>query len=109
MNSEVVRQSVSTTVISSLVTGERIAAGMAQHVRMGLELKAGPGGGTLDHPGKAGGGEWASALADEDEGRRRALALQSAQCPQPVLKCTTGKNIQLPLGLLATRARYGLR
>jgi hypothetical protein len=45
---------------------EAYAAGVAQHVRMRLELKAGAGGGTLDHPGKAGGRERGSALADED-------------------------------------------
>jgi hypothetical protein len=36
--------------------GEGVAAGVAQHVRMGLELQAGAGS-ALDHPGEAGCGE----------------------------------------------------
>jgi len=40
--------------------GEGVAAGVAEHVRMCLELEAGAGGGALDHPGKAGGREWGS-------------------------------------------------
>ena len=41
--------------------GERIAAGVAQHVRMDLEFEARAGGGPLDHPGKAGSREWGAA------------------------------------------------
>ena len=40
---------------------------MAQHVRMGLDLKVGAGHGALDHA-RAGRGEGRAALADEDEG-----------------------------------------
>jgi hypothetical protein len=57
---------------------------VAKHVRMRLELKACAGGGTLDHSGKAGGREWGSALTDEDEGRRRTLAVEPTQCPKLV-------------------------
>jgi hypothetical protein len=39
-----------------------------KHVRVRLQLKAGAGGGALDHPGKAGVRERRAALADEDEG-----------------------------------------
>jgi hypothetical protein len=35
---------------------------------MRLELEAGAGGGTLDHPSKAGGREGGAALADENKG-----------------------------------------
>jgi hypothetical protein len=41
---------------------------MAQHVRVGLDLKTGAGSRALDHAGEAGRGERRSALADEDEG-----------------------------------------
>jgi hypothetical protein len=36
---------------------ERVAAGMAQHVRVRLELQPGDGSGALDHAGEAGRGE----------------------------------------------------
>ena len=71
--------------------GEGVAAGVAEHVRMCLELEAGAGGGALDHPGKAGGRERGSALADEDEGRRRALPLEPAQGPH-LVGCDTLAN-----------------
>ncbi len=48
--------------------GERIAASVAKHVRMRLQLKAGSEGRALDHPGKAAGRERCTALADEHEG-----------------------------------------
>jgi hypothetical protein len=49
------------------LVGERVAAGVAQHVRVGLELQASGRRGALDHPGEAGRGERRSALADEDK------------------------------------------
>jgi hypothetical protein len=49
---------------------------------MRLELEAGSSLGPLDHPGKAGGRELGTALADEDEGRRWALPPEPAQGPQ---------------------------
>jgi hypothetical protein len=55
------------------LVGERVAAGVAKHVRVRLELEARGDGRPLDHPGKAGGREWRAAFADEDEGGRRAL------------------------------------
>src|SRR5712692_6696017 len=63
------------------LVGERIAAGVAKHVWMRLQLESGPDGRALDHPGKARGRERRAALADEDEGRRHALALQVSQGP----------------------------
>jgi hypothetical protein len=59
--------------------GERIAAGVTEHVRMRLQLEARGHGRPLDHPGKAGGRERRAVLADEDEGRRHALALETSQ------------------------------
>jgi hypothetical protein len=47
--------------------GQRVAAGVAQHVRVGLQLQPGGLRGALDHAGEAGRGEWRAALADEDE------------------------------------------
>jgi hypothetical protein len=59
------------------LVGQRIAAGVAKHVRVSLQFQAETtSGGPLDHPSKARGREWRAALADEDEWRRRALALQ---------------------------------
>jgi hypothetical protein len=62
--------------------GERVAAGMTEHVRMRLEFETSGSGGALHHSGEAGGRERGSPLADEDEGRRRALALEPAQRPE---------------------------
>src|SRR5580700_4261582 len=64
--------------------GEGVAAGVAEHMRMRLQLKASAGGGSLDHPGKAGRGERGSPLADEDKRRRLALALEPAEGPELV-------------------------
>jgi hypothetical protein len=64
------------------LVGESVSAGVAQHMRVRLELQAGGSGGALNHAGKAGRRERGSPLADEDEGRRRALALEPAQGPQ---------------------------
>jgi hypothetical protein len=58
-----------------VVAGEGVAAGVAKHVGVRLELQAGAGSGALDHAGEAGRGERGAALADEDERRRRAFAL----------------------------------
>jgi hypothetical protein len=44
------------------LVGERIATSMAEHVRVRLQLKAGGAGRPLDHPGEAGGREWASRV-----------------------------------------------
>jgi hypothetical protein len=57
--------------------GECITAGVAKHVRVSLQFESEPPAGCpLDHLGKASGRERSAALADEDEGRRRAFALQ---------------------------------
>ena len=66
------------------LVGEGVAAGVAEHVRVRLQLEAGDDGSTLDHPGKAGRGERGSPLADEDKRRRLALALEPAQGPELV-------------------------
>src|SRR5271154_2120973 len=64
------------------LVGKGVAAGVAEHVRMGLEIEAGAGCGALDHPGKAGRRERGSPLGDEDEGRRLTLALEPPKCPE---------------------------
>jgi hypothetical protein len=62
--------------------GEGKAAGVSQHVRVGLELEASHGACTLDHPGKAGGGERGTAFGREYERRLRFLLPgQAPQCP----------------------------
>jgi hypothetical protein len=48
------------------LVGQRVAAGVAQHMGMGLEIEACAGGGTLDHPGKASCRERGAPLADEE-------------------------------------------
>jgi hypothetical protein len=48
---------------------------------MRLEIEAGGSGAPLDHPGKAGGRERGTALADEHERRWGALPLEPAQRP----------------------------
>src|SRR5271154_985580 len=58
---------------------ECVAAGMAEHVWMRLEIEVRARSGALDHPGKARGRERGSPLADEDEGRRQAVALEPAR------------------------------
>jgi hypothetical protein len=49
-----------------------------------VEFEASAGGSALDHPGRAGGRERGSPLADEDKRRRLALALEPAQSPELV-------------------------
>jgi hypothetical protein len=56
------------------LVGERVPAGMAEHVRVRLQLEAGTRGSTLDHPGEAGRRERRSPLADKDKRRRRVGA-----------------------------------
>ena len=68
------------------LVGERVAAGVPEHVRMGLQFEASADRGGLDHPGKARGRERRTTLADEDEGRRRTFTLQAPQRPQLVAK-----------------------
>jgi hypothetical protein len=61
--------------------GERIAAGVAEHVRMRRQFKAGACRRPLDQPTKASRREWCPApLTDEDVGRRPlGFTLQPAQ------------------------------
>src|ERR1700687_1773432 len=58
---------------------EGVAAGMSEHMGVHFELDPGGRGGTLKHAGEAGGRKRRSSLADEDEGRGRAFASESAQ------------------------------
>ena len=55
---------------------------MAEHVRVGLERKTTGLGGPFNHPGEAGRRERGTSFADEDEGRRFALPLESPQGPK---------------------------
>ena len=41
---------------------KRVPARMTQHVRVRLDRKFGPGGGSIDHAREASGGEWGAAL-----------------------------------------------
>jgi len=67
------------------LVSEGIAAGMAKHVGMRLQIQPeAPTCRALDHPGKARGRERHTALAHEDEGRRLALTLQAPQGAQLV-------------------------
>ena len=76
---------------------------MAEHVRMRLELEARGDGRPLNHPGKAGSRERGAALADEDEGRRHALALEPAQRPKLVAEQRMRAGGAIPLKMLAWR------
>ena len=69
--------------VVSLV-GESVATGVAEHVRVRLEVEARGARCPFNHPGKAGRGERGSPLADEDKRRRLALALEPAQGPELV-------------------------
>src|SRR5580698_5498588 len=63
--------------------GQREAAGVAQHVGMGLELEASHGASTLDHAGKSRCGERGTAFGGEHEWRLRILLpSQPAKRPQ---------------------------
>jgi hypothetical protein len=61
------------------LVGKGVAAGVAEHVRVCLQVEAGSGSRPLDHPGKAGRRERGSPLADEDKGRGLTLPLEPAQ------------------------------
>ena len=61
--------------------GQCVAAGMAQHVRVGLEAQLGLAASPLDHASEACGAKGRSTLRREDEGRLRLLlALKTPQC-----------------------------
>ena len=60
---------------------QRVARGMAQHVRMHLEGHLSRDPGALDQLLQAGHGEGRAALADEDEGRL-GVPFERPQCPQ---------------------------
>src|SRR5271168_962800 len=46
---------------------------MTQHVRVRLDRKFGPGGGSIDHAREASRSKWSTALGREHEGRLRLL------------------------------------
>jgi hypothetical protein len=66
------------------LVGEGAATGVAEHVRVRLEVEARGARCPLNHPGKAGRRERGSPLADEDKRRVLALPLESAQGPELV-------------------------
>jgi hypothetical protein len=49
------------------LVGQRVAASVPQHVRMGLEAELGLGPRPLNHPGKPSGSERRGPLRGEDE------------------------------------------
>jgi hypothetical protein len=64
---------------------KRVTAGVPEHVRVRLDRKFGPGGGSIDHAREASGGEWGAALRCEHEGRFRFLiALEPPESAQLV-------------------------
>ncbi len=65
------------------LVGQRVAAGVPQHVRVRLEAELGLGPCPLDHAGEASGGERRAPLRSEHEGRLGLLlALKPPQRPQ---------------------------
>jgi hypothetical protein len=61
-------------IMSGIGQGE--AAGMPEHMRMGLEIEAGRGSSTLDHPGEAGRGRTVRFLMVGDTNARRGFAMR---------------------------------
>jgi hypothetical protein len=67
------------------LVGERITAGMAEHVGVRLEIEARGHGHALDHPGKAGGRERRAARAgpkNSDPGKSGAVERGQGNCRQ---------------------------
>jgi hypothetical protein len=60
------------------LVGERVAAGVPEHVWVRLELQARASRGALDHSGEVGCSEWPPALADKHERWSGALELGPA-------------------------------
>jgi hypothetical protein len=68
-----------------LCRGPCLQARTRTHVRVRLDRKFGPGGGSIDHAREASGGEWGAALRCEHEGRFRFLiALEPPESAQLV-------------------------
>jgi hypothetical protein len=61
------------------LVGEGVSTGVAEHVRVRLEVEARGARCPFNHPGKAGRGERGSPLADEDKRRRLAIALDGGR------------------------------
>jgi hypothetical protein len=71
--------------------GEREAAGVPQHVRVGLEAKTRLSASALDHSSEASGAEGRSSLRSEHEGRLRLLlALKAPQGSQFIAEDRVG-------------------
>ena len=71
---------------------QRVARGMAQHVRMHLEGHLGLDPGPLDHLLQAGHGEGRAPLADEDEGRL-GVPLERPQRPHFIAQQRMGAGL----------------
>src|SRR6476659_10854739 len=82
LDAAVTQVSLQRAGIRSLVC-QRVAAGVAQHVRMNLEGYLGLNASPLDQLGQAGDREWRPALGHEDKGRL-GLTLQNPQRPKLV-------------------------
>ena len=64
------------------LVGQRVAAGVSEHVRMRLETQLGLRACTLDHAGEAGRGKWGATFRGEHEGGLGLLlALKPPQGP----------------------------
>jgi hypothetical protein len=87
------------------LVGEGVPAGVPQHVRVGLQLQAGAGGGAPDHAGEAGCGERGAALADEDERRNRALAPEPAKGAELVALYEQCESEETAVSQIAATAR----
>jgi hypothetical protein len=74
------------------LVGERVAAGVTEHVRMRLELEAGAGGGTLDHSGKGRRreGEPRSLTKTKGDGALSRWSRRRARSSSPTNGCVLG-------------------
>jgi hypothetical protein len=69
---------------------EGVTAGVAEHVRVRLDLQASASRSTFDHPGEPRRRERRTPLADGDERRWRDLSLEPPQRPQLVARIGWG-------------------
>jgi hypothetical protein len=68
-----------------------VPAGVPEHVRVRLDRKFGPGGGSINQAREASGGEWGAALRCEHEGRLRLLlTMRRARNSSPTIGCVLG-------------------
>src|SRR5262249_8193236 len=96
---------------------ELIAAGVAQHVSMGLDTEISRHGSSLDHAGEARCREGCVPLRNEHEWRAVALALMLAECPQltagqrmaargAILDSTGAQDCRFEVHLLPTKVNH---